>query len=139
MMHYYCHKDKSYIFLILSCAPAALPLPTMADYITLDKLEQLNEIDELSKTKLQIIFKHSTRCSVSSMAKRGLDGELRQASATPFDIYYLDLIAHREVSNAIASRYGVQHESPQILAIKDGRSIFDASHSDVSLEDALSA
>lgn len=109
------------------------------EYKILDKLSQLEEIDELSKSKLQIIFKHSTRCSVSSMAKRGLDGELRQASSTPFDIYYLDLISYRDISNAIATRYGVQHESPQILAIKNGKSIFDASHGDVGLEDALKA
>lgn len=107
------------------------------EYKILTTISQLNEIDELSKTKLQIIFKHSTRCSVSSMAKRSLDSALRQDSSTPFDIYYLDLIAHREVSNAIATRYGVQHESPQIIAIKSGKSTFDASHSDVSLEDAL--
>ena len=107
------------------------------EYKTLNEIAQLDEIDALSHTRPQLIFKHSTRCSVSSMAKRGLDRELQQDSMLPFDIYYLDLIAYREISNNIAQRYDVEHESPQILLIKDSKSIFDASHSDVSLEDAL--
>lgn len=111
----------------------------MMEYKTLNSLSQLDQIDELSKTKLQIIFKHSTRCSVSTMAKRGLDMDLKQADVTQFDIYYLDLITYRAVSNDIATRYNVQHESPQILVIKDGKCVFDASHSDVSLEDAVKA
>ncbi len=111
----------------------------MTDYKILKDINQLEEIDNLSNTRLQIILKHSTRCSVSSMAKRSLDTELKQAGNNDFDIYYLDLIAYRAVSNAIADRYHVQHESPQILAIKNGKCIFHASHSDVSLHDTLSA
>ena len=137
MMHYYCHKAKSYIFLILSCALAALPLPTMADYITLDKLEQLNEIDQLSKTKLQIIFKHSTRCSISTMAMNRLL-RLEDAFYQQADFYYLDLIAHRDVSAAIAERYHVHHESPQVIILKQGDATYDASHMEISVAELTS-
>ncbi|HLP20782.1 MAG TPA: bacillithiol system redox-active protein YtxJ [Chitinophagales bacterium] len=108
----------------------------MADFKTLNNIAQLNEIDTLSHSRVQIIFKHSTRCSVSSMAKRGLDADLRQTNRTDFDIYYLDLLNYRDVSNQIATRYGVQHQSPQILVIRNGQSVFDAAQEDVSLSDA---
>lgn len=109
----------------------------MTDYKILSEDAQLDELDALSHTRPQVIFKHSTRCSVSSMAKRGLDMELRQTPNTAFDIYYLDLIRYRAISNQIATRYGIQHESPQLLVIKDGKCIYHASHDGVSLGSAL--
>ncbi len=107
------------------------------DYRVLNETGQLDELDSLSQTRAQIIFKHSTRCSVSSMAKRGLDMDLKQAGKVAFDIYYLDLIQYREISNQIATRYHIQHESPQLLVIKNGQCVFNASHDDVALQDAL--
>ncbi len=107
------------------------------DYKILNEIGQLDELDLLSKTRPQLIFKHSTRCSVSSMAKRGLDMDLKQAGKAAFDIYYLDLIQYRDISNQIATRYHIQHESPQLLVIKNGQCIFNASHDDVALQDAL--
>ncbi len=107
------------------------------DWINLNSVEQLNEIDEKSKEKAQVIFKHSTRCSVSTFAKRILTSEYNDEVQAKADVYYLDLISFREVSNEIASRYSVYHESPQILVIKDGKCVYDASHSEVSFEKAL--
>ena len=104
------------------------------DWINLNSVEQLTEIDEKSKKKVQVLFKHSTRCSVSTFAKRILTSEYSEEVKLKADVYYLDLIAFRELSNIIASKYGVIHESPQILAIKDGKCIFNASHSDVSFK-----
>jgi len=107
------------------------------DWINLNSVEQLNEIDEKSKEKAQVIFKHSTRCSVSTFAKRILTSEYNDDVRAKADVYYLDLISFREVSNEIASRYSVYHESPQILVIKGGKCVYDASHSEVSFEKAL--
>ena len=107
------------------------------DYKILNEIGQLDELDLLSKTRPQLIFKHSTRCSVSSMAKRGLDMDLKQTGNVAFDIYYLDLIQYRDISNQIATRYHIQHESPQLLVIKNGQCVFNASHDDVALQDAL--
>ena len=104
------------------------------DWINLNSVEQLTEIDEKSKNKVQVLFKHSTRCSVSTFAKRILTSEYSDEIKLKADVYYLDLIAFREVSNLIAAKYCVAHESPQILVIKDGKCIFNASHSDVSFK-----
>ena len=107
------------------------------DWNNLNSVEQLSEIDEMSKTKTQIIFKHSTRCSVSSFAKRILTSEFNEDIQNKVDVHYLDLIAFREISQEIASRYSVLHESPQILVINNGVCSYNASHSDVSFDKAL--
>jgi len=92
----------------------------------LTDLQQLNEIQQESNEKPVVIFKHSTRCSISRMALKQFENE--------FDLhkdvkpYFLDLIANRDVSNEIANRFQVVHQSPQILLIKDGKSVYDASH-----------
>jgi bacillithiol system protein YtxJ len=94
-------------------------------WIDLQQVEQLNEIERASFERTQVIFKHSTRCSISTMAKSRLDKEAFPASA---DFYYLDLIAHRNISNEIADKFKVWHESPQVLVIKNGDCIYDESH-----------
>jgi len=78
-----------------------------------------------------VIFKHSVRCGASAIVKRRLeeDWDIQDDGA---DTYLLDLVAHRELSNEVAKVFGVRHQSPQVLVIKDDRSIFDASHGDVT-------
>lgn len=98
-------------------------------WIDLSSDEQVASIKKA--TGYSVIFKHSTRCSVSSMAKRNF--ELNWAvipGNTPF--YFLDLIAHRDISSLVAETFQVHHESPQMLLIKDGECILDSSHSDIS-------
>jgi len=95
----------------------------------LTDLGQLNEIIALSNEKPVAIFKHSTRCSVSRMALKQFENEFDFSDkVTP---YFLDLIAYRAISNEIANRFGVQHQSPQLLLIKEGKAIYNASHSDI--------
>ena len=93
----------------------------------------LDDIDELSKDKPVLLFKHSTRCSISFMAKGQLDknSEFSEEEITP---YYLDLLSYRSLSNEIAERYGVTHASPQVLLIKNGKCIYNTSHSDISVK-----
>tara|TARA_R110000868_G_scaffold193786_1_gene438984 strand:- start:19490 stop:19879 length:390 start_codon:yes stop_codon:yes gene_type:complete len=99
------------------------------DWNSLTDLGQLNEIITLSNENPVAIFKHSTRCSVSRMALKQFENEFDSSDkVTP---YFLDLIAYREVSNEIANRFGVQHQSPQLLLIKEGKAIYNASHSDI--------
>jgi bacillithiol system protein YtxJ len=107
------------------------------EWIKLNSLDQLVDIDEKSNFKNQIIFKHSTRCSVSIFAKRILNDEYTDDIKVNADLYYLDLINFRSVSDAIAKNYNVVHESPQILVIKSGKCSFNASHSDVSFKNIL--
>jgi len=95
----------------------------------LNDMAQLDEIVALSKKKPVAIFKHSTRCSISRMALKQFENEFDfSEKVTP---YFLDLIAFREISNDIASRFSVQHQSPQLILIKDGKAIYNASHSDI--------
>lgn len=109
------------------------------DWKHLTSVEQLDDIIESSKEKPQLLFKHSTRCSVSTFAKRILNSEYSDDVAAKIDCYYLDLISFRDVSNAIADKLNVMHESPQIVLLKDGKAIFNASHSSISLESAVAA
>ncbi len=103
-------------------------------WITLSSEEQLDEIKQKSFEKPQLIFKHSTRCMTSSIVKKRLSkGELPET----IDFYYLDLIANRAISNAIAEKYKVQHQSPQVLLIREGACIFDESHSSIYMDDIL--
>jgi bacillithiol system protein YtxJ len=101
-------------------------------WINLNDLEQVHSIKKASG--YTVIFKHSTRCSISSMAKRNfeLDWQIIPEN-TP--LYFLDLISHRDISALIAETFQVHHESPQALLIKDGECILDASHSDISAEE----
>ena len=101
-------------------------------WIQLNRLEQLDELRQKSKDKPQVIFKHSTRCSVSSMAKNRLE---RKEFPKEADFYYLDLIANRNISLQIEEYFKVYHESPQVLIIKSGECIYDESHSGINMEE----
>jgi bacillithiol system protein YtxJ len=103
-------------------------------WIPLQDLGQLNEIINNSHEKPVVIFKHSTRCIVSRTALKQFELETLQCNVfteNNVDAYFLDLLEHRDISNEIASRFGVQHQSPQLLLIKDGKSVYDVSHSDI--------
>ncbi|PCI94776.1 MAG: thioredoxin family protein [Flavobacteriales bacterium] len=79
------------------------------------------------------IFKHSTRCSISSVAKKRLESSWSFNQELP--AYHLDLLQYRNLSNSIAERFNIQHESPQVLIIKNGECIYDASHLAISVKD----
>jgi len=110
----------------------------MLDWKKLDKLEELEHIKELSKEKSVIIFKHSTSCSISAMALNRLERSWDDAEMSSAEAYYLDLIANRDISNAIADIFGIEHESPQILIIKDGVCVYNNSHMGISYNDIKS-
>ena len=102
-------------------------------WINLTTEEQLDQIKVQSNTKPQIIFKHSTRCSISSMAKNRLE----KSRQPDIDFYILDLIKYRSISNKIAEDFKVYHESPQILVIKNGECMYDESHSGIAMEEII--
>lgn len=101
------------------------------NWITINSEQQL--IDLLSSQKPFAVFKHSTRCSISSMVKNRLERDWTSDEA----VYYLDLIAHRNISNLIAQKSGVEHESPQLIVFKEGKAIYDASHTSISASDTM--
>jgi bacillithiol system protein YtxJ len=103
-------------------------------WIHLTDDEQLSHIITNSQARPQVIFKHSTRCSISALAFQ----RLKKAEAPQdVDFYYLDILAHRPISNKIAEIFKVHHESPQIIVIKDGECIYDESHLSISMDDII--
>ena len=104
------------------------------DWIELTSIEQLNEIIEQSTEKPVLLFKHSTRCSISSMAKSRFESEWglnNEACPT----YYLDLITFRPISNEIAEKTGVEHQSPQVIVLKNKEVIYQASHNGIDAKE----
>lgn len=105
---------------------------SQVDWKDLTDVKQLDEIIEESKTIPVLLYKHSTRCSVSIMAKNQLDRNW-DVPDDKMKCYYLDLLKHRDISNQIADTFNVIHQSPQILIIKDGTCIYNASHDSINV------
>jgi len=100
-------------------------------WIPLKELEQLNFIETKSRTKTQVLFKHSTRCGISSMVMNQFI-DMYGFTEKELDLYYLDLLNYREVSNEIAAKFQVLHQSPQLLVIKNGVVVAHASHGSIN-------
>lgn len=101
---------------------------------TLEDSSQFDEIEQVSAQSGAIIFKHSTRCVISSMAWDRLQRDWdEQLSELP--VYYLDLLRYRNVSDAVAQHFGVAHESPQLIYIKDGLVNYQTSHNGINVKD----
>ena len=102
------------------------------NWIALTHEDQLEDIRKDSLNNPQVIFKHSTRCATSSMAKSRLE---RASVPAGIKFHFLDLIKYRSVSNKIEEQFMVHHESPQVLLIKSGECVYDESHSGISMEE----
>ena len=96
-------------------------------WITLSELEQLDTITEKSSTKTQVIFKHSTRCGISRMVMNQFVSAYN-LTENDLDLYYLDLLSYRDVSNEVGYKFQVIHQSPQLLVIKNGVVVAHDSH-----------
>lgn len=103
----------------------------MINWVLLDDNSKLLKAIEESFTKDVVIFKHSTTCSISLMAKRRLEEDWDDLENVI--LYYLDLKSFRSISDEVAERFSVHHESPQILLIRQGECIYDASHFDITI------
>lgn len=102
------------------------------NWVHLDAENKLNDLIKESNDKPVMFFKHSTRCSISSMALSRLESNWDLEDAViPV---YLDLIAHRDLSNKLVEVFTVDHQSPQIILVKDGISVLDISHSEISVD-----
>lgn len=104
------------------------------NWIDLVSFSQLDDIVSLSADKPVVIFKHSTRCNVSSIALTRLL-KAGPVNETPF--YFLDLISHRQLSGLIAEKFQVSHESPQLLLIKNGECVYEESHLGINAGELL--
>ncbi len=103
-------------------------------WIDLNEMEQLDKLEGISETKTVAILKHSTRCGVSRMVLRMFESDYDLDKNEPVELYFLDLIAHRDISNEIASRFNVRHESPQLIVLKNKEVVHHSSHQSISAD-----
>jgi bacillithiol system protein YtxJ len=113
-------------------SPSASPSkPSAPHWLLLEQGAQLQEILNRSHERPCLIFKHSTRCSISAMALNRVESGWTLPEES-LECWFLDLIAYREVSQAIAQTLGVQHESPQVLLVRNGAVFYHSSHSAIN-------
>jgi bacillithiol system protein YtxJ len=103
------------------------------NWIPLDDLEVIEEAIALSYEKPVVLFKHSTRCSISRFALKQFekDYDFSKEQVEPF---FLDLLNHRNISNEIAKRFDIEHQSPQMIVLKNGVAVFSSTHSDIEAD-----
>jgi len=97
-------------------------------------LESEAQLDEIKNNEgYAIIFKHNTTCPISKGVRRQFEQEAEQLGEVT-SVYFLDLLAYRKISDAIAEQYNVPHQSPQLLLIKNGECLYDEALYDISVE-----
>lgn len=104
------------------------------NWTVLSSAHELEQLIAASHSLPQLIFKHSTTCNISAVAKARLDKALQP---TTVFFHYLDLLKHRNLSNNIATLFDVAHESPQVLLIKNGKCIYNESHLGIYMDEIL--
>ena len=104
---------------------------TNVNWIPLNSLEQIKTIKELSKSETIFVFKHSTRCGISSMVIKRFEN-LFDSSMNNIKVYYLDLLNFRAISDEVGYSFQVQHQSPQLLIIRNEVAVLNVSHYDIT-------
>ncbi|GGG49036.1 bacillithiol system redox-active protein YtxJ [Epilithonimonas arachidiradicis] len=100
------------------------------------KIESEKDLDlavEKSSQQKVLIFKHSTRCFISKTVLKNFEKQM-QNSDKNYAFYFLDLLAHRNLSNEIESRFDVVHQSPQLIVLENGKPTHNASHQNIDLD-----
>ncbi len=108
------------------------------NWIPLTSTEEVNKLKEHSFSVPCLIFKHSTSCNISAIAKYRLDDDW-DFEGDVLQPYFLDLLRFRPISKYVAESFEVYHESPQILLIINGECVYDASHLDIRVEELKEA
>lgn len=100
----------------------------------LESMEDLDAAEELSNEKIVVLFKHSTRCSISRFVLKQFENTF-DISEDKMQLYFLDLIEYRPISSEIAERFEVTHQSPQMIVLKNGKAVFNSSHESIDAND----
>lgn len=100
----------------------------------IESIQMLDELVSLTQDKAVLIFKHSTRCSISMMVLTRFQSEW-DLNISNCELYFLDLIAHRDISNKIEEITGVIHQSPQVIVLRKGEVLYEESHNSISARD----
>ena len=106
---------------------------------SLRTIEQIDQIKTESRQVPVIIFKHSTRCNISRTSLDRLERNWKEGDIPEVKLYFLDLLSYRQISDRISDEFGVYHESPQLMIIKDEKATFDRSHFDIDYQEILKA
>ena len=101
------------------------------NWLPLTSIEQLETIKNESNTGAVLIFKHSTRCGISKMVIKQFE-KLFTEENQHLKVYYLDLLNYRDISNEIAVKFQVMHQSPQLIVVRNGSAVHHASHNDIT-------
>ncbi len=104
---------------------------TYLNWTPLNSVAEISTIIELSKTQSVLIFKHSTSCGISRMVVKQFESLFNEENKQ-LKVYYLDLLNFREVSSKISEVFQVVHQSPQLIVIKNGVSVYDESHNEIT-------
>ncbi len=120
-------------------SPERADLRTGMEPTALTDIAQLDALDDLSRSRPVLIFKHSTSCGISRTALNRLERAWTAVDKGAHTVFYLDLLRFRAISNAIVERYGITHESPQALVIRNGTCVHDASHFAITYAGTIAA
>jgi len=104
---------------------------------TLNQINQIQELEQVSEQKPVLIFKHSTRCSISRTVLNRFETAYIAINPSQIDCYLLDLLNQRAISNQLAVQFEVQHESPQVLVLKNGKTVLHKNHYEIDLSEIL--
>lgn len=103
----------------------------------LDSLESIEKLIQDRSNKKIAVYKHSTKCYISQLALSKLEHEIDKLELGDIDFYFLDILRFRDISNRISELLKVQHESPQLILFQNGKALYNASHSEISLSNIL--
>jgi len=95
--------------------------------IDLTNEDQIDELLNLSNQETVLLFKHSTRCGISNMVLKRFENKLNK-NEEELNYYLLDLLRYRNLSNLIAEKFKIPHQSPQLIVIKDKKVVNHDSH-----------
>ena len=101
---------------------------TKIKWAQLESSKQLEDLIQNSTAKPQLIFKYSSRCDLSYTMLNRLENDWQPNETDNIDTIFLDILSARELSNSVENKFGIRHESPQVLVIKNGECIYDDSH-----------
>jgi len=107
------------------------------DWIELNSIDQLEVIARESQQSPVLIYKHSTRCNISRTTLDRLERNYKSEETKGLKAYFLDLLSYRDISQAVAQRFDVEHESPQAIVIKNGKAAYSASHFEIDYRSIL--
>jgi bacillithiol system protein YtxJ len=105
------------------------------NWTALNTEKQIEQIKEESRTQPVLIFKHSTRCAISGSALNRLERNWKSEKVVPLKMYYLDLLSHRAISQRVAESFEVEHESPQVLILREGNPVYVRSHLSINFDE----